>query len=106
MLVAVPNKPAKIVECHLKRQKALGMVWDHSTPPPKDIANTIYIDPRQSERSYFGTLIHELMHIAMPPITEPFVLSLEKYIATSLWAAGYRKLSREEIDLIKKHRTE
>lgn len=99
-MLPVPSKAARIVEEHLGHRRASGLVWASGA----GYKNTVHIDPRQSERGFLGTLIHELFHIAIPSITEPYIVALEKYIATSLWKAGYRRITKEEEALIRRFR--
>jgi hypothetical protein len=75
---------SKVIEKKLGREKAYGMVF-----PP---SSKIYIDPRQTPKSYLGTLIHEKLHVMFPDWSETRVRKAEKELANLLWKSGYRKV--------------
>jgi hypothetical protein len=89
--MAIPRRAARIVDMKLANRNAVGMVQSYEHMPQRQYKNTVFIDPRQTPRNYMGTLIHELLHICQPTLTEPTILDLEGYIAKSLWKAGYRR---------------
>lgn len=57
----------------------------------KPAGGTIFIDPRQSPKEQANTLLHELLHDAMPQLDEMAITWIADHIAESLWAEGYRK---------------
>jgi hypothetical protein len=77
------RKTIKVVERKLGKEQALGLSY----------GGKIEIDPRQDAKEYSKTLIHELLHEAMPYLDEDEVIRVENIIAKSLWEQGYRKVS-------------
>jgi len=75
---------SKVIEKKLGREKAYGMVLHPS--------KNIFIDPRQTPKSYLGTLIHEKLHVMFPDWSENKVKKAEKELANLLWKSGYRKV--------------
>jgi len=75
---------SKVILKKLGREKAYGMVLHPS--------KKIYIDPRQTPKSYLGTLIHEKLHVMFPDWSETKVKKAEKELADLLWGHGYRKV--------------
>lgn len=53
----------------------------------------IEIDPRQSQREYLLTLVHEWLHCALPSLSERNIIRLEHSLGGMLWRRGYRKKS-------------
>jgi len=51
----------------------------------------IIIDPRQCEDDYLDTLVHELIHVGAPELSERKTIKLAGVIAKNLWKQGYRK---------------
>jgi len=45
----------------------------------------IEIDPRQTDKEYFFTHIHELIHLALPDLSERQTIRLEIILGNSLW---------------------
>lgn len=76
------NAPVVIVR-KLGRQKLFGQALHDK--------NEIHIDPRQTEREFLGTLVHEAAHIACPYLSEEAVVKIEATIAGVLWGQGYRR---------------
>ena len=88
-----PKRPAKLIERKLGRENAEGLV----EPLPSDsrrYKNAINVDPRLKPKAFLGAVIHELIHIAQPHLTEETVIELEKFIASSLWSYGYRRVQQ------------
>jgi hypothetical protein len=77
------RKTIKVVERKLGKEQALGISY----------GGKIELDPRQDAREYAKTLLHELLHEAMPYLDELEVIRVENIIAKSLWEQGYRKVS-------------
>lgn len=73
----------KVIIKKLGRQKLFGRALHDE--------NEIHIDPRQTEREFLGTLIHEATHIACPYFNEEEVLKIEAVLAGVLWEQGYRR---------------
>jgi hypothetical protein len=61
----------------------VGMAWREE--------GEIEIDPRQSEREYLLTLVHEWLHCALPRLSERSIIRLEQSLGGMLWSRGYRK---------------
>lgn len=77
----------RVTEEKLGRQKALGMVDD----PPYKKTIKIKIDPRLNELHKLDTLVHELIHLFDPEISETKVRKMGTYLAKGIWKQGYRK---------------
>lgn len=73
------NKKGKQIE------SVHGLWWEN---------NLIEVDPRQTPLSYFKTLIHELLHAALPNLSEREVVRVTNIIARNLWKQNYRKNGR------------
>jgi hypothetical protein len=52
----------------------------------------IDIDPRQSPKAYFGTAIHELLHLAYPQMGEAQVRRGERFLRETLWRMRFRRV--------------
>lgn len=50
----------------------------------------IYIDPRQNPSEMLDTLIHEMLHVACPYMSEKNVARASEIISTAVWKKGYR----------------
>jgi len=61
----------------------VGMAWREE--------GKIEVDPRQSEREYLLTLVHEWLHCALPRLSERSIIRLEQSLGGMLWSRGYRK---------------
>lgn len=55
-----------------------------------DADGNVYIDPRQCKSEMLDTLIHEMLHIAYPRMSEQNVRKGSLAISTVLWRKGYR----------------
>ena len=64
----------------------VGMAWREE--------GEIEIDPRQSQREYLLTLVHEWLHCALPRLSERSIIRLEQSLGNMLWSRGYRKKSK------------
>ena len=82
MRFRVVNKPI------LYTDGCVGQCW------PGSGDNVIEIDPRQSPKDYFDTLIHEMIHEIFPKAKERKVLNAGTSIANLLWRLGYRKVAK------------
>jgi hypothetical protein len=56
-----------------------------------DMEGNVYIDPRQSKSEMLDTLVHEMLHIAYPRMSEKSVRGGSLAISTALWRRGYRQ---------------
>jgi len=72
-----------IKERKLGRERAMGQAFQGE--------NLIEIDPRQSNKEYMDTLIHESLHIMFPDWTENKVMKTSNKLANILWDENYRK---------------
>lgn len=79
-------KKIKVIDKKLGREHALGQAWRGH--------NTIEIDPRQDSKERLGTLIHEVIHILYPELTEEEVLFAERTLAAVVWKQGYRRIQK------------
>jgi hypothetical protein len=73
-----------IIEKKLGREKALGLAYQGE--------GLIEIDPRQSNKAYLDTLIHEGLHILFPDWSEYKVKKSANKMSEILWKSGYRKV--------------
>lgn len=51
----------------------------------------VYIDPRQCESELLDTLVHEMLHIAYPRMSEANVRRGSRTVSNVLWRKGYRR---------------
>lgn len=52
----------------------------------------IEIDPRQDNRQFLKTLIHELIHAAFPEANEADVVRATLMVYRGVWKKGYRRI--------------
>jgi len=78
-------KTSKVKERKLGRESAFGQAHDNGL---------IEIDPRLNPKTYFSTLIHEALHVALPNLSEHQVKKSEKIILDILWSQNYRKVKQ------------
>ena len=74
----------KITEKKLAREKAEGQAYKK--------ARKIEIDPRLTNRTRLETLIHELLHVLFPDMTEYRVRKTALELCDRLWEDGYRRI--------------
>lgn len=77
------DKKIKIVIRKLGRERALGQAFESD--------NLIEIDPRQSEKEFLSTVIHETLHILFPNLSEKMIIKNEKSMCDVIWKLGYRR---------------
>lgn len=70
-----------VTERKLGRHKAVGLAYDDGS---------IEIDPRQSPKEYFATVVHEKIHIMFPSWSEKQVVRFEKEFCGFLWENNFR----------------
>lgn len=51
----------------------------------------VYVDARQSPSEMLDTIVHEMVHIACPHMSELSVRKLSQTVSAALWKKGYRK---------------
>ena len=71
------NKKLFISERKLGRHNAYGLFW-HKT-------RKIEVDPRLKSEKYLYVLIHELLHLCFPNMSETRVKKVGKIIAKGVW---------------------
>ena len=54
----------------------------------------IEIDPRQDARMYLDTLIHELLHLTLPDLSEKTVRKSARILTSGIWQQNYRRIYR------------
>lgn len=89
------SPPFVVVEKLLRRRKVRGewitpLGW--ATYGEGGRKPLIEIDPRQSDKSYLETLLHEAIHIDCPWMDELAVVDLGERLAEIAWRRGYRKV--------------
>lgn len=62
---------------------------DHLSPNPDELG--VVIDKREKGKAKLDTLIHELMHLEHPDMSEDEVSRTATNIARVLWGEGYRE---------------
>lgn len=62
----------------------------------KPVGGTIFIDPRQDPEEQHNTLVHELLHDALPHLDETAITWIADHISESLWAQGYRREGKDK----------
>ena len=62
---------------------------DHLNPNPDELG--VVIDKREKGKAKLDTLIHELMHLEHPDMSEDEVSRTATNIARVLWGEGYRE---------------
>lgn len=77
-------KKVAVIERKLGREKALGQAWD----------DLVEIDPRQNPKEYLDTVIHELLHVALPELSEAQVIQVSRLISSKLWKIGFRRIHK------------
>lgn len=72
------------------RGNAAGWAYlpDHKSPK---LPRKILIDDRLNGRSKMETIIHELLHVCYPTVSEEHVTDSARDIARVLWTLGYRE---------------
>lgn len=75
----------RLVERKLGRERAYGLCWS---------GGPIEIDPRQRSQQRLDTIIHELLHHAMPDLSESRVVTIARTIRRTLWADRWRRVER------------
>lgn len=59
-------------------------------------ANRIEIRTNQTPVEYLGTLVHELLHICFPEMSESKVDAIARTITYHLWRQGYRRQHKHQ----------
>lgn len=88
------KKQPKVIERKLQR---------HRTPKEREKGvkalgfahiddNVIEIDPRQTTFSYFETMVHEMMHLLFPDLSEHQIKTKSNKLTRFLWDHNYRKV--------------
>ena len=81
------KKKKKIVS--KRPQKVLGFCFHNSWGKYKK--GTILIDPKQNQRCFLNTCIHEMLHNKCPGWTETRIREVANFISRGIWEQGYRK---------------
>jgi len=71
-------KKAKVYYKDLSKDKAVGFAYQGSE-------HYIEIDPKQTDKEYFLTHVHELFHLLLPDLSERQIIRIEKTFGISLW---------------------
>jgi len=83
---SLTEKQIKIIERKLGRDKVLG--WAYYDQP------LIEIDSRLRDMLQQEVLLHELLHIALPDLTEEAVDRTAKFMANHTWRFGLRRVQQ------------
>jgi hypothetical protein len=76
----------KLIERKLGKQRALGQATHGE--------DLIEIDPRQKSRERMDTVIHEVIHLIAPHLSEEVVISHAATLSDTLWRDGWRRVER------------
>ena len=75
----------RIIIRKLGKEKAVGQAYQGE--------NLIELDPRQDNKEFLSTAIHEVVHILYPDLTEKQVIHAEKVLTDVIWRLNYRRIS-------------
>jgi predicted SprT family Zn-dependent metalloprotease len=75
--------------CRLKGQAA-GWAYLPDSKNPR-MERKILVDERLSKRARLETIIHELLHVCYPTVSEEHITESARDIARVLWTLGYRE---------------
>ena len=75
----------RIIIRKLGKEKAVGQAYQGE--------NLIELDPRQNNKEFLSTAIHEVVHILYPDLTEKQVIHAEKVLTDVIWRLNYRRIS-------------
>jgi len=75
----------RIIIRKLGKEKAVGQAYQGE--------NLIELDPRQDNKEFLSTAIHEVIHILYPDLTEKQVIHAEKVLTDVIWRLNYRRIS-------------
>lgn len=73
----------KIYHKNLSKDKVVGYAYSGSEP-------YIEIDPNQTDKEYFLTSVHELLHLLLPDLSEKQIIKIEKTFGQCLWKSVRR----------------
>lgn len=79
-------KRIKVVEKRLRKhggKKVYGQAHENGL---------VEIDPRQDSIEYLDTLVHEILHIKFPKLTEKEVIQISNDITNAIWGQNFRKI--------------
>jgi hypothetical protein len=79
------KKTIRLRDRKLAREGAVGIAHYGAVP-------LIELDPRQSQKERLGTLLHELLHIVFPDLSEDQTILCEQRIASVLWSDRWRRI--------------
>ena len=74
----------KVAERKLGREKRVGQYWSDK--------RLVEIDPRQKPKEHLDTLVHEVLHDAIPSFSERRINAVSRAVSRVLWAQSYRKV--------------
>jgi hypothetical protein len=83
-------KKAKIYHKDLSKDKVVGFAYS-------DPDYYIEIDPNQTNRQYFLTLVHELLHLLLPNLSEKNIVKIEETFGATLWVSIKRMKKKGKI---------
>jgi hypothetical protein len=76
----------KVVYKKLLREKSWGIAYD----------DYIEIDPRLRGKKHLEIMLHELLHVVCPELSEEQVIRKSVLMANTLWGDGYRRCDHDE----------
>lgn len=76
-------KKPRVYHKDLSKDNVVGFAYQGSE-------HYIEIDPKQTDKEYFLTYLHELFHLLLPDLSEKQIIKLEKTFGLVLWSAVKR----------------
>lgn len=73
----------KIVHRKLGKERADGIAYQDD--------NEIHIDERLKKKDYFLTVVHELLHMYFPDLSEASVDKISRKMCSELWRLKFRR---------------
>ncbi len=72
------------------RGQAAGWAYlpDHKNPYSE---RKILVDSRRNNRAKLETVVHEILHVCFPTVSEEHITLSARDLARALWALGYRE---------------
>jgi len=77
-------KVTKVVHRKLGKEQSLGLAYKED--------GEIHIDERLKKKEYLLVVIHELLHVYFPELSEKKVESISKKICNDLWKLKFRRV--------------
>ena len=73
------------------RGQAAGWAYLPDAGKPRKLPRKILVDSRLTSRPKLETIIHEVLHVLQPTVSEEHITLSARDLARVLWALGYRE---------------